>query len=282
MSSSRDPVRLRTLARTDSPLGEALDSARARTPTKDQLNELSRALAPLFVPPLAHPASPSVPSPHPSGAPLPPASLGMVAVKTAAVLVAVGVAGGVGWWQQGRTSSEVELGSARSAQSARSQRATPDPSAAPSARSPVTATQDLPQTRVGARPTTLQARASPSSRHSAGEQAAMRGAAAPDSSAEDGAEVVLIDRARQAIASDPSRSLLLVEEHRRRFPRGAMGEEREVIGIAALVGLGRKAQARELGEAFLRAHPGSAYARRVNALLAQAAPGASSSADAQL
>jgi len=83
-------------------------------------------------------------------------------------------------------------------------------------------------------------------------------------------EIELIDRARQALGSSPATALDLVHEHERRFARGAMTEEREVVRIAALVKLGRGAEARTRGETLLQANPASAYARRVKALLPSA------------
>jgi hypothetical protein len=50
-----------------------------------------------------------------------------------------------------------------------------------------------------------------------------------------------------------------------------MGEEREVIAVNALVNLGRTVEARERAERFARDHAGSAYAARMQSILARAA-----------
>ncbi|HEY8924174.1 MAG TPA: hypothetical protein VIU64_07315 [Polyangia bacterium] len=86
---------------------------------------------------------------------------------------------------------------------------------------------------------------------------------APSSSLE---ELRLLDLADAAVQSDPSLALRLTEQHARRYPNGLLGDERDVIEIAALVRLGRREPARAKASSFLRAHPGSAYAAKVRAL----------------
>ena len=51
----------------------------------------------------------------------------------------------------------------------------------------------------------------------------------------------------------------------RRFPRGVLVQEREVLAIQALRKLGRDAEADRRTEAFAKAFPGSAFARKLNA-----------------
>jgi len=79
-------------------------------------------------------------------------------------------------------------------------------------------------------------------------------------------ELRLLDRADGAVRSDPSLALRLTEQHARRFPGGLLGDERDVIEIAALVGLGRRDEARARASRFLRTHPGSVYSAKVRAL----------------
>ena len=50
-----------------------------------------------------------------------------------------------------------------------------------------------------------------------------------------------------------------------------MDQEREVIAVNALVNLGRTGEARERAERFARDHAGSAYAARMQSILARAA-----------
>jgi hypothetical protein len=75
------------------------------------------------------------------------------------------------------------------------------------------------------------------------------------------AEVRLLDQAHTAMrAGDAERALGLLEDHRRRYPRGALGEERDAARIAALCALGRTTEARDATDRFLRAAPRSPQA----------------------
>jgi len=72
------------------------------------------------------------------------------------------------------------------------------------------------------------------------------------------AEIALLKTARRE--RDPETRLRHVQEHARRFPNGALLEEIAVIEIESLCALGRRDRAAEVGAAFLRRHPESAYA----------------------
>ncbi len=76
-------------------------------------------------------------------------------------------------------------------------------------------------------------------------------------------EAVLLDQARGALDRDPRRALALTEEHRRRFPSGALAQEREVIAIEALSRLGQTAEAKSRGSDFARRYPGSAHQQKI-------------------
>jgi hypothetical protein len=78
-------------------------------------------------------------------------------------------------------------------------------------------------------------------------------------------EADLLEQARSAIKGDPARALQRANEHAARFPRGVLVQEREVLAIQALRQLGRTAEADRRTEAFVKAFPGSAFARKVNA-----------------
>jgi hypothetical protein len=82
-------------------------------------------------------------------------------------------------------------------------------------------------------------------------------AATPPSEAE------LLEQARAAIKTDPSRALQRANEHARRFPRGVLVQEREVLAIQALRRLGRDAEADRRADAFGKAFPGSAFQRKL-------------------
>jgi len=92
-------------------------------------------------------------------------------------------------------------------------------------------------------------------------------AAAPSSSVPSVTrEVELLAEAQSAInAGDGARALVLLDEHARRFPSGAMSQEREAARVFALCALGRTGEARAAAERFLSAFPTSPQAARVRA-----------------
>jgi hypothetical protein len=82
-------------------------------------------------------------------------------------------------------------------------------------------------------------------------------------------ELSLLKRAREA---DPTQALALTAEHARRFPTGALEQEREMIAIDALLRLGRRDVAEQRAKRFQAQYPGSAHARRLSALFDSSAP----------
>lgn len=76
-------------------------------------------------------------------------------------------------------------------------------------------------------------------------------------------EAALLRRAQASLADAPARTLELTEEHRRRFPRGILTEEREVLAIEALKRLGRGRAAGDKASEFERNYRGSVHHRRV-------------------
>src|SRR5664279_3795836 len=81
-------------------------------------------------------------------------------------------------------------------------------------------------------------------------------------------ELRFLDRARQADArGDYAAALTLANEHERRFPRGRLAEDREVLRIRAFVGLGRRSDARTTAAKFHRQFPRSVLSPRIDALL---------------
>jgi hypothetical protein len=80
------------------------------------------------------------------------------------------------------------------------------------------------------------------------------------------AEVRLLGAAHRAMrAGEADRALVLLDEHGRRYPRGALGEERDATRIAALCALGHAAEAKEAADRFLRVAPRSLQAAAVRA-----------------
>jgi len=83
------------------------------------------------------------------------------------------------------------------------------------------------------------------------------------------AEVRLLQQAQDALSGSPTQALALAREHTRRFPRGTLAQEREVLAIDALVRLGRTAEAQTRADRFHSRWPGSSHGRRVDALIAR-------------
>jgi len=57
--------------------------------------------------------------------------------------------------------------------------------------------------------------------------------------------------------------LRILEDHARRFPNGALAEERDAARVLALCDLQRLDEARDVARRFLREHPRSPLAPRV-------------------
>ena len=63
-----------------------------------------------------------------------------------------------------------------------------------------------------------------------------------------------------------SAALALTDEHARRFPGGALAQEREFIAVSALLSLGRTPEARSRAARLLERFPGPAYRGRLESL----------------
>lgn len=82
------------------------------------------------------------------------------------------------------------------------------------------------------------------------------------------AEVAALDDARTALRNrQPARTLALLDDYARRYPRGTLAQEAALLRIEALLAQGNRAEARRFGRSFLEASPGSPLAARVRALL---------------
>jgi hypothetical protein len=79
-------------------------------------------------------------------------------------------------------------------------------------------------------------------------------------------ETRLLTKAQAAFAAgNLSRALRFLEQHRARFPRGELAQERDAVEVLALCGLPRMAAARRAQQLFLRSWPDSPLAERVRA-----------------
>jgi hypothetical protein len=82
-------------------------------------------------------------------------------------------------------------------------------------------------------------------------------------------ELLLLVEARRADArGDFLSALTVLAEHERSYPAGRLSEEREVLHVKALVGLGRGAEARQVAANFRRQFPRSVLRHKIEDMLA--------------
>ncbi|MET0791264.1 MAG: hypothetical protein ABW061_07050 [Polyangiaceae bacterium] len=81
-------------------------------------------------------------------------------------------------------------------------------------------------------------------------------------------ELSLLSRARQADGRGDFAAVLdRVREHAQKYPTGRLSEEREVLRVKALVGLGRVEQARRAAAQFRQAFPRSVLLHKVDEMV---------------
>lgn len=227
MTDPNDPARL---AESPRGLGEALRAAQSDVASPAQLERLAARLGPLLGPP----------APGPGGAP-PSSGAALGAAKLVATSIALIVAGGAAW-----KAATYHQPAPPPAPSAVSAAAPPAPASMAPGAAPLgvidlgSSPAEAPSVAPVARP---------------GLPKASRPAAM--------SEAELLEQARSAMKTDPARALARANEHRQRFPGGALVQEREVIAIKALRALGRAGEADARAAAFAKAFPGSAFERKL-------------------
>jgi len=182
------------------------------------------------------------------------ASVGIAGAALLSIKLAV-----VGWTQLSSppdpapAALESPAAGAGSARSSRRSPAAPDPAASSSTPS---------RNAASPAPATAPERAHPAPRSRP--RAAPRSATDPATSADRlRAEVELMDRARAALERDDAAALgRMMDEHARRFPEGALREERRAWRAVADCRLDRPGAASQAAR-FLRDHPRSAQAAKV-------------------
>jgi hypothetical protein len=263
------PTRLRLSAARGSALALGLGQAHARVPTDEQLQALERnVLAALGAAGAASMMTAAARAARTTAVAHPAAGFSLGGAKiVVALAVAVGAATGVWIWRQPAPAIAPPPGASVPAVAVT---APPVPPAAVVAPPPATA-----RTPAGHPRRAASAAVTPAASAARGvaPPAAEPAPATPTAAAHDDTteELRLLARAQKALALDPAFALTLAHEHRRRFPSGSMDQEREVIAVNALVNLGRTGEARERAEHFAREHAGSAYAARMQSILARAA-----------
>ena len=80
-------------------------------------------------------------------------------------------------------------------------------------------------------------------------------------------ERAILQRAQDALRGSPAQALSLTDLHLARYPGGMFAQEREVLAISALLGMGRAADARARARRFVASFPASAHRRRLEVLI---------------
>ncbi|WP_437774568.1 hypothetical protein [Sorangium sp. So ce1097] len=306
MSQPKDPPRLFDASSdTTDAVRAVLRAGQRELPGPSDLARLAARL-PLgpLPPPGASPPGASPPAGAPQAAappPSPPLAPGHLAAAAAGpsvassallgALLGLGVVGGV-WWRDAATAPHDAATPRHAAPSAvasaagpsvAAPTATPPPPAEPgldgaghagseagrgAARQPSSATapRDEPRPRASTAAPRAEAEAIPSPGAPSGGAPPSASPASAGAAGEAGTEVELLHRAQDALAADAGAALALTAEHARRFPTGALGQEREIIAIRALLALGRGAEARARAASLLERFPGSAYRGRLESL----------------
>ncbi|WP_437938857.1 hypothetical protein [Sorangium sp. So ce341] len=305
MSKPKDPPRLFDASSdTTDAVRAVLRAGRRELPGPSDLARLAARLPlgplppPGAPPPGASPpgASPPAGAPRVASPPPPPplapghltaAAAGSSVVSSALLgaLVGLGVVGGV-WWRDAATAPRDAAPSALASAALPSVAAptpAPPPPAEPgpgraghagseagrgAARDPASATapHDALLPRAGVAGPRAEEAAIPSPGAPSGGAPPSAGPASAGAAGGAETEVQLLHRAQDALAADAGSALALTVEHARRFPAGALGQERELIAIRALVALGRAAEARARAARLLERFPGSAYRGRLESL----------------
>ncbi|HMJ14286.1 MAG TPA: hypothetical protein VK524_22880 [Polyangiaceae bacterium] len=225
-------------------LRELLDEAKQDLPSSSQMNALATKLGPMLAGGALTAASSATSAAAGNGTTAAvQATLGASALKIAGAAVLVAAVAGSGYWLASHSNE------------------TPAPGSAPShSAAALHSTAPLlpPPAESAAIPPEPLASAAPASAPSPAEQTPRRAGAVQPAD-----EAALLRRAQAVLKSNPSRALALTQEHRRRFPKGALVQEREVIAIDALARLGRGGEASTRARNFDEQYPGSAHHRRI-------------------
>ncbi len=224
----------------------AMGAMRERRPGQDAV---ARMRANLGVPDPSGPgAPPDSPNTPPSGATT--GLAGLSAVKAFAVAGVAVTLGGL-WWATTRDDSSIAMSTPVPATSAPAEIASSLPPPSHSAIAPETPSPAL-STASAVKPRRAESSAS----------------ASPTGES----EVQLIGRAQQLVRSQPQAALALCREHARKFPKGMLVQEREVLIVEALQRMGQEEEARKKSESFLKENPDTALRNKVEHLTTDAAP----------
>ncbi len=82
-------------------------------------------------------------------------------------------------------------------------------------------------------------------------------------------EAELLEKARSLVGSNPAAALKLTAEHARKFQRGRLGAEADLLAAQALLALGDVAAAKQRAQASLQRFPNGIYARQLREIAAR-------------
>lgn len=258
MSTTGDPIRLRSIVVRGSVLERGLEAAHASGPTDEQLRALERSV---FVG-LGAAASAAVvmaktAEPHAAGSAT--GWLSGSATKLVLALVATATVGGgaAAVWHAAGKRSHGNLAIAIPARvSIPSSEGRLRPDLPTASETPLLAAE-MPSPSPAPAPAVAAFKRHESPR--AGSSKALRRG--------QDEEFSLLERANRALGQSPALALTLADEHARRFPASEMDQEREVIAITALVDLGQRIEAQKRAGHFSLTHVGSVYQARIDKAL---------------
>jgi hypothetical protein len=238
-----------------SELGDLVSAARSRRPTEPTVALIAERLtaAGVFAVPSAR---------APSAPPSTPAVFGRATVYKLGALVLVAIGGALVTWQRTSTPptpAPVPAVEARLAEAPSEPARLAAPTAPSSVDMPCLPVEALPSSTAASVPAPERTERVPPP-HAPEVRAATPARAV---------EFALIQRAQDALPSDPSRALAIADEHARTFPNGQLVQEREVMAVEALARLGRKAEARERANAALARFPRTPYVPRLQRALGE-------------
>jgi hypothetical protein len=191
--------------------------------------------------------------PAPSAAPGAASSTGGVVLKLGIFVVGVGVvAAAVSSLIANDAQPRLPSASAHSTKSDPLSVARAVPSATPLRASVLSVASSQPDSRASSKAVPTVARAASAPQTTRPEPSSM-----PIGSISE--EARLLRRARAEFATSPEQALSLLGEHERRFPGGALRDERELFAIEVLARIGSSEQALERFERFRKTSPDSPY-----------------------
>lgn len=227
---------LARLAQEGGPTGQLLQQARADLPSPEQLSALSARLEQS----LGEAAQTTASATGSAG--------GGLGAKLGGVLLLLGGGGGLLWWSSSQTESAQPI-------VAREAAVAPASVPAPPPRSePVTEVTTATASAVSA------GDVSDEQTRESGSKVAAKPSPRPT-------EVAILEQARRALKSNPSRALALTRQHRNLYPQGMLAQEREVIAIEALKNLKRDQEAKARAGEFEEKHGGSAHGKKIESVL---------------